>query len=104
MNIHDSIYLKCLFFFLICVGTMSGCSMKEEGAVVRITPSFYEFSQNKSSLATPIVKDVAAIQPKKISIIVCRDTPPAKIIQFQKEISAKAKAELRLIVQDFDCS
>ena len=74
---------------------LSGCVASHQTLEVRITPNAYQVGDVKSALATPAVDEVVRINPKRVLMVMCRNTPNAKIIQFEKELRAQYKAELQ---------
>ena len=73
----------------------AGCSASTQSVEVRITPDAYQVGNVKSALATPAVDEVVRINPKKVLMVMCRTTPPEKIIQFETELSARHQAKLQ---------
>ena len=70
---------------------------------VRISPNSYQVGELKSELATPAVNEVLRLNPAKVMMLMCRSTPNAKIIQFERELRARSKAELQGIHTDMAC-
>jgi hypothetical protein len=92
----------CRFTLLVAAAIASFPSFAELVGVV-ITPDAYEVGEIKSKLATPAVDEVVRLRPSRVLMPVCLDTPPAKIIQFEKELSARHKAPLQLASSDKAC-
>jgi len=55
------------------------------------------------SLATPAVDEVVRIDPQRVLMVLCRSTPPAKIIQFERELRARSQATLQGTHADEGC-
>jgi len=78
-----------------------GCS--DSTVEVRITPDSYQVGSVKSALATPAVDEVVRMNPQRVLMVMCRSTPPAKVIQFQIELTARNKATLQGTHSDEGC-
>ncbi|WP_139237598.1 hypothetical protein [Variovorax sp. OV329] len=76
---------------------LAGCAGTPQTEVVevRITPDAYQVGSVRSTLATPVVDEVVRRNPQRVLMVMCRATPPAKIIQFQTELRARNKAEIQ---------
>jgi hypothetical protein len=79
------------------------CSGRGKEATVEISPEIYKINSIRSKLATPVVDEAIRLKPSKVTISACSTTPPRKIIQFEREFSARSKAELILVVSQGDC-
>ena len=93
-----------VIFLCLAAALLGGaCSSKDKEATVEISPEIYKINSIKSKLATPVVDEVIKLNPSKVTISACSTTPPRKIIQFEREFSARSKAELILVVSQGDC-
>lgn len=70
---------------------------------VVITPDGYAVGDVKSVLATPAVDEVVRISPDRVLMLVCTTTPPAKIIQFEIELTARHKVPLQMARSEKVC-
>ena len=70
---------------------------------VRISPNSYQVGELKSELATPAVNEVLRLNPAKVMMLLCRCTADGKIIEFERELRARSKAELQGIHTDMAC-
>lgn len=61
---------------------------------VRIYPNLYETDGVKSELATPVVDKVVSLNPSKVVVWVCHNTPHRKTIQFMVELEARSTAQV----------
>lgn len=52
-------------------------------------PSEYRVADVRSALATPAVDEVVRLQPGRVTILSCRSTPPAKVVQLVAELQAR---------------
>lgn len=82
---------------------LSGCSDWYQTLEVRITPDAYQVNNVKSALATPAVDEAVRVNPKTVLLVVCLPVPPAKIMQFEKELRARHKAKLQITFTDQGC-
>lgn len=77
---------------VFCV-VIAGCG-KGPVAEVRILPASYEIGSVKSELATPAVDEVVRVKAANVRILACTSTPPAKVMQFRKELLARVQPEV----------
>ena len=80
---------------------LAGCS--DSTVEVRITPDAYQVGSVKSPLATPAVDEVVRMDPQRVLMVLCRNTPPAKTIQFERELRARSQAALQGMHTDDGC-
>lgn len=73
---------------------LAGCADISGTLQVQILPSEYSAGAVRSALATPVVDEVVSIKPKKVHISVCRSTPNAKVMQFNRELQARLDAKI----------
>lgn len=85
---------------LLFASALTACS--REVVVVRIFPDRYEIGPVSSRLATPAVDEAVRLKPGAVHMYVCRSTAPQKIIQFQSELDARYKGEVKLGFMDKD--
>lgn len=81
----------------------AGCTASTQTVEVHIAPNAYQVGDVRSTLATPAVDEVVRLHPSRVLMVMCRATPPAKIIQFQAELSARSKAEWQGVHTDEGC-
>ncbi|WP_143694920.1 hypothetical protein [Variovorax sp. JS1663] len=94
-------------YFGLCLAAAlvsAGCFDNKREITVEIAPEIYKIKSIKSKLATPVVDEAVKSNPTKVIISACATTPPRKIIQFEREFSARSKAELILVVLQGDCT
>lgn len=77
---------------LLSAVLLAGCGGASDTLHVQILPSSYSVGAVRSTLATPVVDEVVRLQPKKVHVSSCHSTPPAKIIQFDRELQARSRA------------
>lgn len=82
---------------------LAGCADFTSSVDVRITPDAYQVGSVKSALATPAVDEVMRINPRRVLMVMCRTTPPVKVIQFQTELAARSKAAVQGTHTDEGC-
>ncbi|MDM0043445.1 hypothetical protein QTH91_03040 [Variovorax dokdonensis] len=101
--LRDRRFLVSLARFSVLVFSLMlfGCS--DSTVEVRITPDVYQVGSVKSPLATPAVDEVVRMNPQRVLMVMCRSTPPAKIIQFERELRAKNQAILQGTHMDEGC-
>lgn len=73
---------------------LAGCVDTFKTVDVYILPSEYRVGDVKSVLATPAVDEVVRLKPGKVRLSTCRDTPHAKVIQFEVELQARLKVQI----------
>ena len=95
--------LVSLARFSVLVAALMLFGSTESAVEVRITPDMYQVGSVKSSLATPAVDEVVRINPQRVLMVLCRSTPPAKIIQFERELRARNQATLQGTHVDEGC-
>lgn len=88
---------------LVGLLALSGCSDWYQTLEVRITPDAYQVNAVKSALATPAVDEAVRVNPKTVLLVVCLPVPPARIMQFEKELRARHKAKLQITFTDQGC-
>lgn len=86
---------------IFCVA-IAGCG-KGPTAEVRILPASYEIGSVKSELATPAVDEVVRVKAANVRILACTSTPPAKVMQFRKELLARAQPEISFAFLNEGC-
>lgn len=88
---------------LIASLTLAGCSGSNQTVEVRITADSYRTGSVNSKLATPVVDEVVRINPKRVLMVTCLSTPPAKVIQFVDEVRARIKPQIQGTFAEQDC-
>ena len=88
---------------LVASLVLSGCLDFQQTLEVRITPNLYQVGAVKSELATPVVDEVVRIGPPRVVMLMCRNTPHARVIQFERELSARHKTKLQGTLTDGGC-
>jgi len=83
------------FGSLILAASLSLVGCSKQTVDVRITPDSYQVGTVRSAIATPAVDEVVRIDPSRVLMVMCRNTPAAKVIQFEMELRARSKAELQ---------
>ncbi|WP_428001233.1 hypothetical protein [Acidovorax sp.] len=92
------------FSGLLALFALAGCSAMTRPLEVHIRPDAYQVGSVKSALATPAVDEVVRVNPRRVLMVTCRSTPPAKIIQFEVELRARHKAELQGTLSSEGCA
>ena len=64
---------------------------------VFVMPGTYQVGNLKSTLATPAVDEVVRIGPKKVLIVTCLSTRPGKVVQLERELTARFKGEVQIM-------
>ena len=90
------------FALMVSLGLGTSASFAQLLGVV-ITPDGYAVGDVKSVLATPAVDEVVRIIPTRVLMLVCTTTPPAKIIQFKIELTARHKVPLQMARSEKVC-
>lgn len=73
---------------------LSGCSHFAQEVTVQALPSEYRVADVRSALATPAVDEVVRLQPGRVTILSCRSTPPAKVVQLVAELQARFEGKV----------
>jgi hypothetical protein len=89
--------------YCVAVVALAGCFGSTQAVEVRIARDGYQVGNIKSALATPAVDEVVRVNPKRVVMMICFGTPPAKGIQFEREFSARSKADLKVGFTDEGC-
>ena len=79
---------------LVSVLFLSGCGNFLEPLEVHVIPSEYRVGEVRSHLATPVVDEVVRLKPRKVHILTCLTTPPAKLMQFEVELQSRLNADV----------
>ncbi|MBV7541969.1 hypothetical protein [Acidovorax sp. sic0104] len=79
---------------LISLFLLAGCANEAGTVNVRILPTEYTVGSVKSGLATPVVDEVVRLQPQRVHVSACHETPPAKVLQFNTELQARSGAKI----------
>jgi hypothetical protein len=87
----------------VSLALLAGCS-KEPTVEFRILPKSYQVGAVKSELATPAVDEVIRVKAKRVLVLTCTTTPPAKVIQFRVELLARAQPKMELSFLKEGCS
>lgn len=96
--------MRFLRSFALIASLGLGCSASFAQLLgVVITPDGYAVGDVKSVLATPAVDEVVRISPTRVLMLVCTTTPPAKIIQFEIELTARLKLPLQMARSEEVC-
>lgn len=77
---------------LLSAAFLAGCTTthgEPDIVNVYILPTEYHAGAVSSDLATPVVDAVVHLRPKSVHVSICLSTPPAKVIQFQRELRAR---------------
>ena len=90
------------FALMVSLGLGTSASFAQLLGVV-ITPDGYAVGDVKSVLATPAVDEVVRISPNRVLMLVCTTTPPAKIIQFEIELTARHKVPRQMARSEKVC-
>lgn len=79
--------------------SLLGCS-DQSRVDVHVQPAGYTVGTVVSKSATDAVNEVVRLRPEAVLIRTCTRTPPALVNQFQIELLARTKVELKLSVTE----
>ena len=89
--------LRIFFFAAVAASIISaGCSQKPVEVI--ITATEYRVNDITSPLATTVVDEVVRMKPKHVIFISCLNTPPEKILQFDRELVARINPKIQMAV------